>query len=148
MFHDLHSDGLGDGQKGKRPGSGQPERPLADREVPLDGNGQTRSTAIADAVHAWLDGEATESEARRAESNREVDFWKRLDEDLAARRRLRTPAHLQAQIMNALPMHAPTVITPWWKREFVVTPTSAIVAATTLVVAAAAATALVLRLPH
>jgi hypothetical protein len=143
MFHDLHSDGLGDGQKGKRPG--QPERPLADREVPLE---PTRSTAIADAVHAWLDGEATESEARRAESNREVDFWKRLDEDLAARRRLRTPAHLQAQIMNALPMHAPTVITPWWKREFVVTPTSAIVAATTLVVAAAAATALVLRLPH
>jgi hypothetical protein len=146
MFHDLHSDGLGDGQSGKRPG--QPERPLADREVPLDRNGPTRSTAIADAVHAWLDGEATESEARRAESNREVDFWKRLDEDLAARRRLRTPAHLQAQIMNALPMHAPTVITPWWKREFVVTPTSAVVAATTLVVAAAAATALVLRLPH
>ena len=144
MFHDLHSDGLGDGQKGKRPG-GQPERPLADREVPLE---QTRSTAIADAVHAWLDGEATESEARRGDSSREVDFWKRLDEDLAARRRLRTPAHLQAQIMNALPMHAPTLVTPWYKREFVVTPTSAIVAATTLVVAAAAATALVLRLPH
>ena len=146
MFHDLHSDGLGDGQKGKRPG--QPERPLADREVPLDGNGSMQSTAIADAVHAWLDGEATESEARSADSNREVDFWTRLDEDLAARRRLRTPAHLQAQIMNALPMHAPVVITPWWKREFVVTPTSAIVAATTLVVAAAAATAFVLRLPH
>jgi hypothetical protein len=147
MFHDLHSDGLGDGPKGKRP-AGQPERPLVDREVPLDRNGPTRSTAIADAVHAWLDGEATESEARRGDSNRQVDFWKRLDEDLAARRRLRTPAHLQAQIMNALPMHAPTVITPWWKREFVVTQTSAIVAATTLVVAAAAATALVLRLPH
>lgn len=143
MFHDLHSDGLGDGQTGKRPG--QPERPLADREVPLE---PARSTAIAHAVHAWLDGEATESEARRADSSREVDFWKRLDEDLAARRRLRTPAHLQAQIMNALPMHAPVLITPWWKREFVVTPTSAIVAATTLVVAAAAATAFVLRLPH
>jgi len=144
MFHDLHSDGLGDGQKRGRPEQ-QPEHPLADREVPLE---QTRSTAIADAVHAWLDGEATESQARRADANREVDFWKRLDEDLAARRRLRTPAHLQAQIMNALPMHAPTIITPWWRREFVVTPTSAIVAATTLVVAAAAATAFVLRLPH
>jgi hypothetical protein len=77
-----------------------------------------------------------------------VDFWKRLDEDLAARRRLRTPAHLQAQIMNALPMNTPTIITPWWRREFVVTPTSAIVVATTLVVMAAAATALVIRLPH
>ena len=144
MFHDLHSDGLGDGQKRERPG--QPERPLADREVPL---GPTRSSTITDSVHAWLDGEATESHARRGgDTNREVDFWKRLDEDLAARRRLRTPAHLQAQIMNALPMHAPTLITPWWKREFVVTPTSAIVVATTLVVAAAAATAIVLRLPH
>jgi hypothetical protein len=142
MRDDLHSDGLGDGHKPERPG--QPQRPLADREVPLGPPG----AAIADAVHAWLDGEATESEARRGDSNREVDFWKRLDEDLAARRRLRTPAHLQAQIMNALPMHAPTVITPWYRREFVVTPTSAIVAATTLVVAAAAATALVLRLPH
>jgi hypothetical protein len=143
MFHDLQSDGLGDGPKRDR--SGESERPLADREVPL---GQTRPSAIADAVHAWLDGEATESQARRAESGREVDFWKRIDEDLAARRRLRTPAHLQAQIMNALPMHAPTLVTPWWKREFVVTPTGAIAVATTLVVAAAAATALVLRLPH
>jgi hypothetical protein len=142
MFHDLHSDGLGDGRKPERPG--QPNRPLADREVPL---GPPRSS-IADAVHAWLDGEATESQARRGESGREVDFWKRLDEDLAARRRLRTPAHLQAQIMNALPMHAPTLITPWWRREFVITPSSAIIVATTLVVAAAAATALVFRLPH
>jgi hypothetical protein len=141
MFDDLHSDGLGEGRKRERPGN--PARPLADREVPLG----PPSTSIADAVHAWLDGEATESQARRSESAREVDFWKRLDEDLAARRRLRTPAHLQAQIMNALPMHAPTLITPWWRREFVVTPSRAIVVATTLVVMAAAATALVLRLP-
>lgn len=142
MFHDLESDGLGEGRKPES--SRRPDRPLADREVPL---GPPR-TSIADAVHAWLDGDATESQARRTESSRDIDFWKRLDEDLAARRRLRTPAHLQAQIMNALPMHAPTLITPWWKREFVVTPTSAIVVATTLVVMAAAATALVLRLPH
>jgi hypothetical protein len=142
MFDDLHSDGLGGGRKRERPG--HPERPLADREVPLG----PITTSIADAVHAWLDGDATESQARRGESSREVDFWKRLDEDLAARRRLRTPAHLQAQIMNALPMHAPTLITPWWRREFVITPSSAIVVATTLVVMAAAATALVFRLPH
>jgi hypothetical protein len=142
MFHDLPSDGLGDGHKRER--KEQSERPLADREVPL---GPPQSS-IAEAVHAWLDGEATESHARRGESGRDVDFWKRLDEDLAARRRLRTPAHLQAQIMNALPMNTPTIITPWWRREFVVTPTSAIVVATTLVVMAAAATALVIRLPH
>jgi hypothetical protein len=142
MRDDLSFDGLDEGGKRERPG--QPRRPLTDREVPLG----PPSTSINDAVHAWLDGEATESQARRLESNREVDFWKRLDEDLAARRRLRTPAHLQAQIMNALPMHAPTLITPWWRRELVVTPSSAIIVATTLVVMAAAATALVFRLPH
>jgi hypothetical protein len=142
MFDDLSSEGLGEGHKRER--TGKPERPLADREVPLG----PPSTSIADAVHAWLDGEAPESSARRGESSRDVDFWKKLDEDLAARRRLRTPAYLQAQIMNALPMHAPTVITPWWRREFVVTPTNALMVAATLVVAAAAATALILRLPR
>jgi len=142
MFDELQPDGLGEGRERDR--SGQPKRPLADREVPLN----PPNTSIADAVHAWLDGDATESQARRGESGRDIDFWKRLDEDLAARRRLRTPAHLQAQIMNALPMHAPTLITPWWRREFVVTPSSAIVVATALVVMAAAATALVFRLPN
>ena len=142
MFDDVHSDGLGDGRKRERPA--RPERPLADREVPLG----PPSTTIAEAVHAWLDGETPERDARRGDWSRDVDFWKRLDEDLAARRRLRTPAHLQAQIMNAIPHHAPQLITPWWRREFVVTPTSALVGAATLVVAAAAATALVMRLPH
>lgn len=142
MLDDLNSSGgLSDGRK-REPSS--PERPLADREVPL---GPPRAS-IADAVHAWLDGDATESQARRNSSGRDVDFWKRLDEDLAARRRLRTPAHLHAQIMNALPMHAPTVITPWWRREFVVTPSSAIIVATTLVVMTAAATAVIFRLPQ
>jgi hypothetical protein len=140
MLDDLRSDGLGEGRKRER--SGKPERPLADREVPLG----PPSSSIADSVHAWLDGDATESQARRADG-RDVDFWKRLDEDLAARRRLRTPAHLHAQIMNALPMHAPTLITPWWRREFVVTPTNAVVVGATLVAAAAAVTALVFRLP-
>lgn len=143
MFDDLSSEGLGESRKRERPG--HPERPLADREVPLG----PPSTSIADAVHAWLDGDAPESHARRGESSRDVDFWKRLDADLVARRRLRTPAHLHGQIMNALPMHAPALITPWWRREFVVTPTNALMAAATLVVAAAVATAaVVMRLPH
>ncbi len=142
MFDDLHSDGRSD--NGRKRENGQPERPLADREVPL-----TPPTAtIADAVHAWLDGEAPESSVRRGEWSRDVDFWKKIDEDLAARRRLKTPAHLQAQIMNALPMHAPQIITPWWRREMVVTPASAMIAAAALVAAAAFATAMLLHLPH
>ena len=137
MFDDLHSDGLNDGRKRE---NGQPERPLADREVPL-----TPPTAtIADAVHAWLDGDEPESSVRRGEFSREVEFWKKLDGELAARRRLKTPAHLQAQIMNALAMHAPQIITPWWRREMVVTPGAAIAVAAALVTLAAVATAMLL----
>ena len=142
MFDNLHSDALGDGRKRER--SSKPERALTDREVPLG----PPSTTISQAVHAWLDGSAPERDARRGEWSKDVEFWKRLDEDLAGRRRMRTPAHLNAQIMNAIPPHAPQVITPWWRREFVVTPSSALVAIATLMAASAAATAMVLRAPH
>ena len=142
MFDDIHSDGQGEGRKRERPGN--PDRPLADREVPLG----PPSTTIAAAVHAWLDGETPERDARRGDWSRDVDFWKKLDDDLAVRRRMQTPAHLTAQIMNAIPQHAPQLITPWWKREFVVTPSNAILAVAALMAASAVATAVVLRLPH
>ena len=138
MFDDLHSDGLGESRK--RPVD--PARPPADREVPLG----PPSTHIAEAVHAWLDGDTPEPSARRGEWSRDVDFWKRLDDDLQERRRMRTPAGLQARIMEAIPQHAPQMITPWWRREFVVTPSSAIVAAAFLMAAAAGVTATFLRL--
>jgi hypothetical protein len=141
MLDDLHSDGQNHGRK-RTPEPKQ--RPLADREVPLG----PPSTALAESVHAWLDGEIPETSVRRGESARDVEFWKRLDGDLAKRRRMRTPAHLQAQIMNALPMTRPQIITPWWQREYVVTPSSALVAAATLMAAAAAATALAMRIPR
>ena len=142
MFDDLHSDALGDGRKRER--SSKPERPLFDREVPLG----PPSTTISQAVHAWLDGSTPERDARRGEWSKDVDFWKRMEDDLARRRRMRTPPHLNARIMNAIPQHAPQVITPWWRREFVVTPSSALVAMATLVAASVAATAMVLRTPH
>jgi hypothetical protein len=139
MFDDLQSDGLGDGRKRERPAN--PEHPLADREVPL---GPPTAT-IAEAVHAWLDGDAPESSVRRGEWSRDVDFWKRMNEDLERRRRMRTPAHIQARIMEAIPQDAPSLITPWWRREFLVTPSSALVAAATLLAVAVAATAAILR---
>jgi hypothetical protein len=138
MYDDIHSNGLGEGRKRER--AGFPDRPLVDREVPLG----PPSASIAQAVHAWLDGETPEHDARRGDWSRDVEFWKRLDDDLARRRRMRTPAHLQAQIMNAIPQHAPQLITPWWKREFVVTPSRAIVAVVALMAASAVATALIL----
>ncbi|MDB4917030.1 MAG: hypothetical protein JWM95_4674 [Gemmatimonadetes bacterium] len=139
MFDDLNSETQGEGEKRER--TGRSERPLADREVPL----APPSTTIAAAVHAWLDGETPERDARRGEWSRDVDFWKKMDSDLARRRRMRTPAHLQAQIMAAIPQHTPQVITPWWRREFVVTPSAAIVAVVTLMAASAFATAMILH---
>ena len=138
MFEDLHSDGATPSRKRT---TGTTKRQLVDREVPL---GPPTST-ISQAVHAWLDGTTPERDARRGEWSRDVDFWKRLDDDLAARRRMRTPNGLEARIMNAIPQHAPTLITPWWRREFVVTPSSAIIAVATLMAASIAATALVMR---
>jgi hypothetical protein len=137
MLDDLHSEGLSEAPR-RKPDA---KRPLSDREVPLGPPG----TALADTLHAWLDGEATESSARRGDSAREVDFWKRLDDDLVRRRRLRTPAGLEARIMAALPMHAPRLITPWWRREMVVSPSGALAAVVTMMAVAAAATALLLR---
>lgn len=139
MFEDLNSETQGEGRTPDR--ARLPERPVSDREVPLG----PPSTTIPSAVHAWLDGETPERDARRGEWSRDVDFWKKMDADLAHRRRMRTPAHLQAQIMAAIPQHAPQVITPWWRREFVVTPSSAIVAVITLMAASAFATALVMH---
>jgi len=41
-----------------------------------------------------------------------------------------------------LPHHAPAVITPWWRREFVITPMAAVSVAAALVTLAIAATVL------
>ena len=139
MFDDLQSDGLNDGRKRERPANPEAlRRPRGPLGPP--------TASIADAVHAWLDGDAPETSVRRAEWSRDVDFWKRMNEDLERRRRMRTPAHVQGRIMEAIPQHAPQMITPWWRREFVVTPTRAVVAAATLLAVAVAATAAVLRL--
>ena len=141
MFDDLHSDSLDEGAARKRPG--QPARPPSDREVPIG----PPSVSIPLSVHAWLDGETPERNAGRGEPSRDVELWKRLNGELESRRRMRTPVGLQARIMEAIPQHAPQLITPFWQREFVVTPSSALLAAATLMAFAATATALVLRLP-
>lgn len=57
---------------------------------------------------------------------------------------MHTPAYLEARIMEALPRTAPAVITPWYKREFVITPARAVGATAALVVLSAALTAVVM----
>ncbi|HSQ29531.1 MAG TPA: hypothetical protein VLN49_06770 [Gemmatimonadaceae bacterium] len=101
---------------------------------------------LAPAVHAWLDGELPEASARKADGGHDVEFWKQIGVEVERRRRMQTPAYVQARIMDALPQTAPSVITPWWRREFVVTPGAAVATAAALIVAAAAVTAVLISI--
>jgi len=141
MVDDLRSeDGLGGFESHHhRPArrSGK-ERPLVDREVPL-GHQETDTRMLSSAIHQWLDGELPEASVRKGDSARDVEFWKNITVEVERRRRVSTPPYLEAQIMEALPQTAPAVITPWYKREFVITPARAVAIAVGLMVFSAAA---------
>jgi hypothetical protein len=138
MLDDLHhSEGPVDGPKRLR---GDAERPLADREVPL---GRVEGT-LAMAVHSWLDGDLPEAAVRKGDTARDVDFWKRLNGDIARRRQVQTPNGLELRIMAAIPQTVPQLITPWWRREMVVTPADAVLAAVALATVAVTATVVLL----
>jgi hypothetical protein len=107
----------------------------ADREVPLVRKGLT------DDVHAWLDGELPETTVRQSGAHEAVDFWNRIGAEMSARREVKTPTHVAAQIMAALPATTPHLITPWYRREMVVTPGKAVAIGTAIAAAAAAVTA-------
>lgn len=79
------------------------ERPVADREVPLP---EVAAADTADTVQMWLDGEASEAEAREA-NDKAVQFWARVAKDTDSARQVKAPAHLMTNIMAALPGKAP-----------------------------------------
>lgn len=143
MRDDIHSeDGLNfDGRRRVR--RTDEERPLTDREVPL---GQQVGRVLSPAVHAWLDGELPEAVVRKGETARDVEFWKRLNEEAESRRHMTTPAHVQARIMEAIPQSVPQLITPFWRRELVLTPAVLVTAGVALVVLSAAATLFLLQM--
>src|SRR5271165_4846690 len=96
---------------------------VADREVPIE------LTRTPDRIHAWLDGELSESEVRSTESARHLEFWKRLDQDLEVRRLATAPADLTERIMAALPATAPHAAAPWWSRPVEMNPVAVAAAA-------------------
>jgi hypothetical protein len=138
MLDDIHSDGGLSRNGQKRPRQANDARPVSDREVPLLQPDERRLSA---AVHAWLDGDLSEAAARKAEGGKDVDFWKRLEDESARRRHMRTPTTVQARIIASIPEGVPTIVRPWYRRELVLTPRVVIVTATALVVAASAITA-------
>ena len=94
----------------------RPGQPLTDREVPL---GLSRTPA---SIQQWLDGDASEASVRRGDTVRHVEFWKQLDQDVSARRAMRTPAHVVANIMAALPEGRPQLALPWYRRRVELSP--------------------------
>jgi hypothetical protein len=139
---DRHNEGPTEGRERNVPDAGrgeQRQRPVADREVPLDRHG-----SLSAAVHAWLDGELPEAAVRKGDTAKDVEFWQMIAQETAQMGRIRTPAHVEALIMEALPHTAPQRITPWYRREFVVTPGVALGSAAVLVALTAVVTALLL----
>ena len=126
-------DGSGDAGRERPRRASEQVQPLSDREVPL---GPT--TATSEMINRWLDGEAPEPAALNADSARQVDLWKRIEQESERRRHLETPAHVKAQIMAALPTDVPQMALPWWKKSVQVSPVVAIAAAAGLVALGAA----------
>ena len=132
MRDNLHSsDGRSENGR-ERAGREREAAPLSDREVPLD---RRRTPA---AVHAWLDGELDVAEVRRGDTQRDVEFWTRIAEQSETRRQMRTPAHLEAQIMAALPQTAPAMAEPWYRRSMELAPVWALVGGAALLAAGVA----------
>lgn len=143
---DLHSDGgLGQGSEPtRRPAKPQQSR-LTDREVPIQQDLSETTRVLSPAIHAWLDGELPEASVRRGETAADVEFWRTLNAESERRRSARMPLNLEATIMESLPHSIPALITPWYRREFVITPSAAVTIGATLVTMTAAATAVLLR---
>lgn len=80
----------------------EPGAPRAPREAPMADQELAPAGRISDAVHAWLDGEPVAEAALNA-APREVAFWKKVEAEASARRRMVTPASMPAQILAKLP---------------------------------------------
>lgn len=80
------------------------DRPVADREVPLPE--VAAADTMSDVLNMWLDGEASEADAREADA-KAVQFWARVAKDTDTMRQVKAPTHLMANIMAALPGKAP-----------------------------------------
>lgn len=96
--HESHEN-LNPNARDSRDAAVSAERPLADREVPLPG--VSAADTAADTVQMWLDGEATEMEAR-AENDKAVEFWARVAKDTDTMRQVKAPANFTASVMAAL----------------------------------------------
>jgi hypothetical protein len=147
MIDDLRSDdGLGEGPAGRSGNTNYRDsggRPVSDREVPIGQDIGGR--VLAPAIHAWLDGELPEAAVRRPDTARVVELWNAIAQESEIRRRAHAPRDLELRIMGALPQTVPARITPWWSREFVITPAVALATLAGVAIFAAMLAALLAR---
>ena len=111
--HDAH-DNLNQTSRDTRDGAGSADHlaadhlaadhHAADREVPLPA--MPAADGQDNVVQLWLDGEATEADARRS-NNSAVEIWMRVQRDAGQMHQVKAPAHLAANIMAALAPKAP-----------------------------------------
>ena len=132
MLDNLNARDGGDAGRERPRRASELSQPLSDREVPLGG------TTTSEMINSWLDGDSPEPAAVNAESGRQIDLWRRIEQESERRRHLVTPAHVKAQIMAALPADVPHVALPWWKKSIHVSPFVALAAAAGLVALGAA----------
>ncbi len=104
-----------------------PSSPMSDREVPLSGGHPSL------VVQQWLDGEVTESSARRSANPGEIELWSQINAEAERRRRMQTPIHVMDRIMEALPEVKPAAPLAWWQRQMTLSPAVAFAAAAGLV---------------
>ncbi len=110
MVDNLNPEGGRDRARAPEPVATPASESRVDREVSLGGEGHP-----ALVVQQWLDGEASESAARRA-SGREVELWSRIAEETERRRRMTTPAPVLDRIMASIPDTRPAAPISWWQR--------------------------------
>ena len=135
MLDNLNArDDGGDAGRERPRRASEQSQPLSDREVPISSSG----TATSEMINSWLDGEGPEPVAANADTARQVDLWRRIEEESERRRHMVTPAHVKAQIMAALPADVPQMALPWWKKSVQISPVVAIAAAAGLVALGAA----------
>jgi hypothetical protein len=88
-----------------RDGMRRTDRPaaMADREIPIV------AAAHFEAMHRWLDGEATAAVAEQdPESARYVALWRRVGQETARRSSHRLSSDFTSRVMSALPGGAPS----------------------------------------
>lgn len=78
-----------------------PDRKTPDRDLERDDEAYQPGGRPVTEVHQWLDGEASEAEARRADE-KDTELWLKIQDEADRRARMVTPAPVKDGIMAAI----------------------------------------------